>query len=228
MNHFLEIGYDEEDRVWITIHSGSRNVGHSTAQHYIAMAHPEGKVKDGAYGFDVNSQQGKDYITDMTACLCFALENREQMIAATIHTMSKFVHGGPIALLINRTHNHAESKDGVHFIHRKGATHAEAGMLGVIPGNMRDGSFIVKGKGAPDSLCSSSHGAGRILSRKKAKEVFNKEEVVVLMGDVAVVITESNIDESPGAYKNIFEVMELQKDLVEVVHHIKPIICVKG
>ena len=227
-NHFIEIGYDEQERVWITIHSGSRNVGHTTAQHYIAMAHPEGKVKDGAYGFNVNSPEGKDYIQDMQVCLAFALHSRESMIMAVLASMKMFAKGGAVDFFINRTHNHAESKDGVQWIHRKGATHAEEGMYGVIPGNMRDGSFIVRGKGNPDSLCSSSHGAGRILSRSKASEAFTADQVKAEMGDIAINFSKSMVDEAPGAYKNIFEVMHLQAGLVDVVHHIKPIICVKG
>lgn len=228
MNHFIEIGYDEQDRVWITIHSGSRNVGHTTAQHYIAMAHPEGKVKDGAYGFNVNSPEGKDYIQDMQLCLGFALHSRESMIASVLASMKMFARGGAIDFFINRTHNHAESTDGIHWVHRKGATHAEEGMYGVIPGNMRDGSFIVRGKGNPDSLCSSSHGAGRIMSRSKASVAFSTDQVKAEMGDIAINFSNSMIDEAPGAYKNIFEVMQLQADLVDVVHHIRPIICVKG
>ncbi|MBV5347200.1 RtcB family protein [bacterium] len=214
--------------VWIVIHSGSRNVGHTVAQHYIAMAHPEGKVADGAYAFEADSQNGKDYIMDMNLCLDFALENREQMINSAIATISKFNLGHPADFIINRTHNHAESKDGVHWIHRKGATHAEEGMEGVIPGNMRDGSFIVIGKGNPDSLYSSSHGAGRILGRKEAERRFTQAQVQELVKDVAVVIGKKQVEESPDAYKNIFDVMKLQQDLVAVTHHIKPILCVKG
>lgn len=192
------------------------------------MAHPEGKVKDGAYGFNVNSPEGKDYIQDMQMCLAFALHSRESMIMSVLTSMKMFARGGAVDFFINRTHNHAESTDGIHWIHRKGATHAEEGMYGVIPGNMRDGSFIVRGKGNLDSLCSSSHGAGRILSRSKASETFNAEEVKKEMANIAINFSNSMTDEAPGAYKNIFEVMALQKDLVEVVHHIKPIICVKG
>lgn len=106
--------------------------------------------------------------------------------------------------------------------------YAEFGMYGVIPANMRDGSFIVKGKGNPDSLCSSSHGAGRVLSRSKAKELLNFEEFKDMMEGVVTNISENTLDESPLAYKNIFEVMENQNDLVEVVDHVLPILNIKG
>jgi tRNA-splicing ligase RtcB len=128
---------------------------------------------------------------------------------------------------INRNHNHAELKDGL-WIHRKGATHAEKGMMGVIPGNMRDGSFIVKGKGNPDSLYSSSHGAGRVLGRIQAKKTLNSEEFKNSMKGITAKVDDSTLDESPNAYKNIFEVMEQQKNLVDVVCHISPLINIKG
>ena len=128
---------------------------------------------------------------------------------------------------INRNHNHAELKDG-YVIHRKGATHAESGMMGVIPGNMRDGSFIVRGKGNPDSLQSSSHGAGRVLSRKKAKATLDLEEFKSETAKLVTNHTDAMLDEAPKAYKDIFEVMELQKDLVEVVDRVIPILNIKG
>jgi len=133
----------------------------------------------------------------------------------------------PDGELINRNHNHAEEKDGL-WIHRKGATHAEEGMMGVIPGNMRDGSFIVRGKGNPDSLYSSSHGAGRVLGRKAAKRELDVAEFSATMEGIKASVGENTLDESPMAYKNIFDVMNLQDDLVEVVAHIKPMINVKG
>jgi tRNA-splicing ligase RtcB len=142
--------------------------------------------------------------------------------------MSHYCAGEAIwAELINRNHNHAELKDDL-WIHRKGATHAEEDMMGVIPGNMRDGSFIVRGKGNPDSLYSSSHGAGRVMGRKEAQRVLNLADFTETMVGVTGLITQDTIDESPLAYKDIFEVMRLQKDLVDVVAHAKPIINIKG
>lgn len=229
-NHFIEIGYDEGQNVWIIVHSGSRGVGHGCATHYMKAASPTGKASEGHYGFDVNSVLGKGYIEDMNWCLEFALLNRQAMIGLVEKGIRQCgIEGGAhYNSLINRNHNHAESKDGRYWIHRKGATHAENGMLGVIPGNMRDGSFIVRGKGNEEALCSSSHGAGRVLGRRKAKETLDIDEFTLIMDGIVSNVSPSTLDESPMAYKNIFEVMRLQEDLVEVVTYVKPIINVKG
>ena len=225
-NHFIEIGYDEEDSVWIIVHSGSRNIGHKTASHYMKIERLNQKKKGWRKALDVSSQNGQDYIQDMTFCLNFALENRYSMIKEVQKVINEYSDSSGL-FIINRNHNHAEEKDGV-WIHRKGATHAEKGMLGVIPGNMRDGAFIVMGLGNPDSLYSSSHGAGRVSSRKEAKKNLKMENFTKEMEGITAKVTEGTLDESRGAYKDIFEVMELQKDLVEVLHHVKPIINVKG
>jgi len=253
-NHFIEIGYDENDDVWIIIHSGSRNVGHSSATHYMKAASGVGKAREGHYALDVNSQDGKDYITDLNFCLEFALENRRQMAARVIGVIGKIL---PKALsvklatwlirkndklIINSNHNHADLKDG-EWIHRKGATHAEVGMLGVIPGNMEDGSFIVRGKGNPDSLCSSSHGAGRLMGRREAKEGKRDEITGAVIrerlsmsafrnrmkrSDIVAKVEKGTLDESKLAYKDPFKVMEAQSDLVHVMHHVKPLINIKA
>ena len=230
-NHFIEIGVSEQEEVWVVIHSGSRGVGHRIATHYMKLAHPEGKAKDGHYGFKADSQEGQDYIKDMKWALDFALENRKQMMERVVKAILEGIGEGCYEMdfmeLINRNHNHAVLQDGL-WVHRKGATHAEEGMLGVIPGNMRDGSFIVVGKGDPDSLCSSSHGAGRVLGRKAAKKALKMEDFKEQMEGITALVTKNTLDESPDAYKNIFEVMDLQKDLVTVVNHIVPLINIKG
>ncbi len=231
-NHFIEVGADENDKVWVVIHSGSRGIGHAIATHYMKIA-GGGKAKEGYYGLEVHTKDGQDYIKDLNFGLEFALENRIQMMRKVEDVMDmvcwgKFDWGG----LINRNHNHAELKDteeyGEVWIHRKGATHAEDGMMGVIPGNMLDGSFIVKGKGNPDSLYSSSHGAGRILGRRQAKETLDMGDFTDLMEGVIANVDEQRLDESPLAYKDIYQVMEEQMDLVEIVAHVKPILNVKG
>jgi len=223
-NHFIEIGYDEDDDVWAILHSGSRGFGYYIANEYVKLAHPEGKVKDGHYGFHIDSKNGEDYYCDMNIALDFALANRMHMLAA----ISGVIGCGYIEdSFINRNHNHAELAHNM-IIHRKGATHAEEGMMGVIPGNMRDGSFIVKGKGNPDALWSSSHGAGRVLGRKAAKKALDMETFKNDMVGIKAKVVKDTLDESAGAYKDIFEVMELQKDLVEIIHHVKPLINIKA
>lgn len=276
-NHFCEIGYDEENNIWIIVHSGSRHFGHSVATHHMKVAAIENTDKEryanefeeknqdfkrhnpdkfeaakqefiyrrvrarlktnmeGHHGLDVNSVEGKNYIHDMNVALEYALENRKLMVKIIMKSINQVLNGFDKNYepelnegnLINRNHNHAELKDGL-WIHRKGATHAEKGMLGIIPGNMKDGSFIVKGTGNPDSLCSSSHGAGRVLSRKKAKAKLNLGDFEHRMGDVMANINKHTLDESPMAYKDIFEVMDNQKDLVEIIAHVKPIVNIKG
>jgi tRNA-splicing ligase RtcB len=227
-NHFIEIGKDEDNNVWVIIHSGSRGVGHGIATEYMRLADPDNKARDGHHGFRVDSDEGLAYINDMNWALEYALINRQHMMRAVIRAMHYHCEGAADwEQLINRNHNHAEEKDGL-WIHRKGATHAEDGMMGVIPGNMRDGSFIVRGKGNPDSLFSSSHGAGRVLGRKQAKRELDAGEFEATMQGITALVGESTIDESPMAYKDIFEVMRLQADLVDIIHHVTPIINVKG
>lgn len=227
-NHFIEIGYDENNTVWIIIHSGSRGIGHATATRYMRMASGDGKAREGHFGFNVTSQEGIAYITDLNFCLAFALENRRQLIQRVVREMAHTCQGdAQWDALINRNHNHAELKSGM-WIHRKGATHAEAGMMGVIPGNMRDGSFIVEGKGNRDALWSSSHGAGRVMSRTEAERVLTVEAFASTMGGIKAKVEQSTLDESPMAYKDIFDVMRQQDELVRVVHHVKPLINIKG
>ena len=186
------------------------------------------KNKEGHYGFDIATELGQRYLADMEYCLEFALENRKAMIEIIIQGMELQTERNiDMGLFINRNHNHAEIKDG-YVIHRKGATHAEKDMYGVIPANMKDGSFIVKGKGNILSLNSSSHGAGRVLSRKQAKDTLDISEFHNTMLGVVTNHTDETLDESPKAYKNIFEVMELQKDLVEVIDRSIPILNIKG
>lgn len=239
-NHFIEIGADETDRVWIIIHSGSRGIGHAVAAHYMKIASGDGKAREGHFGLPDVSPEGQGYIIDMHFCLAFALENRKQMMARIEAAMARYCASGwgDWDSLINRNHNHADycnEFDGAGYttgrklwIHRKGATHAEEGMLGVIPGNMRDGSFIVRGKGNADALWSSSHGAGRVLGRKEAQRTLNMDSFKATMAGVQARVTNATLDESPDAYKSIFDVMAQQQDLVEVVAHVRPIINIKG
>jgi tRNA-splicing ligase RtcB len=283
-NHFIEIGYGADERVWIVIHSGSRGFGHKIASHYMLQAYlekhpaegkleavvadwearnvkfkeanPEGYAKalkkftlkqqaqinrtmrpddiPGIFGLATDSELGQAYIVDQHFALNYALENRKRMIEV-IHGIMQEVMGGEEAIafddearFINRNHNHAEyDETRGEWIHRKGATHADDGMMGVIPGNMRDGSFVVRGRGNPESLSSSSHGAGRVMSRVKAKKSVSIEAFEESMRGITGTVDEHTLDESPFAYKDIFEVMRLQKDLVEVVEHIQPLINVK-
>jgi len=227
-NHFIEIGHDEEERIWIIVHSGSRGIGHTVASHYMKLAAGSDRPREGHDGLEVDSPAGQDYIIDLDFCLNFALENRHEIIRRVVREMQHHCPGeADWEQLINRNHNHAEEKDGL-WIHRKGATHAEEGMGGVIPGNMRDGSFIVEGKGHPEALWSSSHGAGRVLSRSAARKSLSLDRFSDCMHGIVARVNTATLDESPLAYKDIFAVMDQQAELVTVRHHVRPLINIKG
>lgn len=234
-NHFIEIGYtdDKEERVVITIHSGSRGFGHGVAERFMRIAAEHNGVTRGNleqhFALPSDSEQGKNYLNDALLAQEYALKNRQIMSELVLGvlggTTGKRVD---VIKFINRNHNHVDKQEGDKFIHRKGATHAEKGMDGVIPGNMRDGCFIVVGLGNDSSLCSSSHGAGRVLGRYAAKKVLDVGEFIEQMKGISGVVGEKTLDEAPEAYKDIFKVMEMQKDLVEIKHYVKPLINVKG
>ncbi len=236
-NHFCEIGVDGSGVVWIVIHSGSRNLGHQVASHYMKLAAPKCGPVEGPWGLSDSSDIGKDYIQDMNICLSWALANREDMALRIFKVISKLIPGHKFdwSQLINRNHNHAErrlivvdNQDKEVWIHRKGATHAEKGMPGLIPGNMRDGTYVTKGKGNPDSLYSSSHGAGRTMGRKQAQRNLDMSVFEDQMDGILAKVTKDTLDESPSAYKDIHDVMSLQMDLLYMVDLIKPIINIKG
>ncbi|MCF6330986.1 MAG: RtcB family protein [Sulfurimonas sp.] len=185
---------------------------------------------DGNYSLQLNSDIGREYMIDQSFCLEYALLNRKHMIdSITSGIYEQLELNIDIRVnFINRNHNHAEELDDGIVIHRKGATHAEKGMLGIIPGNMRDGSFIVKGKGNAESMSSSSHGAGRVLSRSKARTTLCIDDFKKETNKLVTNHTDKMIDESPEAYKDIFEVMKIQSDLVEIVDRVIPILNIKG
>lgn len=221
-NHFIELGEGNDGMIYIVIHSGSRGFGHEIATYWMKRQ----KEETNNIGWYAHSKDGKQYIQDMNIALVYALNNRKRMIELVCEVLNtKPIFGS----MINRNHNHLDMAHGL-YIHRKGATHSEKDMLGVIPANMRDGSYIVKGLGNPDSLWSSSHGAGRKMSRKVAKENITLEkfqsDMVGIVGDVK----EKTIDEAPDAYKDINKVIKTQVDagIIEVVDIVKPFLNVKG
>lgn len=226
-NHFIEIGKGTSGKVWIIVHSGSRGVGHAVATHHMKLASGDGKAREGLYGFAADTREGLDYISDLNFMLWFAIANREEIAARIVRVLQRVLGGCNRIDFINRNHNHAELRGDV-WIHRKGATHAELEMRGVVPGNMRDGTFIVEGLGNSDSLWSSSHGAGRQMSRKKAKFSIALDEFRRQMEGIKANVCEDTLEEAPDAYKDIWKVMAAQSGLVRVIEHVKPIINVKG
>ena len=227
-NHFIEIGYSEDKKPWIIVHSGSRGIGYKVAEFYMKKSAGNEKKFEETFPLHKDSELGKEYLNVLEFGLDFALLNRLEIIKKTIESIEKIL-GKKIEfeLWTNKNHNHA-IHEGEFFVHRKGATPAKKGERGVIPGNMKEGSFLVEGLGNTDFLESSSHGAGRIYSRKEAKEKFSMKEFEEKMNGIKGTISEDTLDESPMAYKNIYNVMKAQEQSVKIVKQIKPIINWKG
>ena len=238
-NHFLELCLDENDAVWIMLHSGSRGVGNRIGTYFIELAKKEMQRHqinlpdmDLAY-LEEGSDYFDDYVEAVEWAQDFALKNREIMMFNAIAALRKQL---PVAfstaeLAVNCHHNYISREH--HFgkdcyVTRKGAVRAEKGEMGIIPGSMGARSFIVRGLGNPESFNSCSHGAGRVMSRTKAKKIYNVDDQIAATQGVECRKDASVIDEIPHAYKDIEKVMEAQKDLVEVVYILKQIVCVKG
>jgi tRNA-splicing ligase RtcB len=239
-NHFLEVCLDTEDRVWLMLHSGSRNIGNKLAQCHINTAKELAKLAgdrlpdpDLAY-FVAGTPEFAAYWRDLQWAQNYARFNRDVMMARFKRVVEKHVAGGkpfkPL-LEVNCHHNYAEKE--VHFgediyVTRKGAVRARTEDYGIIPGSMGAKSFIVKGKGHAESYCSCSHGAGRLMSRNQAKSHFSLDDLIEQTKGVECRKDTGVLDEIPGAYKPIDEVMNNQADLVEIVATLKQVVCVKG
>ncbi|MEQ9371370.1 MAG: RtcB family protein [Coleofasciculus chthonoplastes F3-SA18-01] len=239
-NHFIELCLDTEDSVWLMLHSGSRNIGNRLAQCHISTAKELAKLAgnrlpdpDLAY-FIAGTPEFAAYWRDLQWAQNYARYNRDVMMARFKRIVEQHLLGGkptkPL-LEVNCHHNYAEKE--VHFgedvyVTRKGAVRAREEDYGIIPGSMGAKSFIVKGKGNHESYCSCSHGAGRLMSRKKAKKQFSLDDLVTQTQGVECRKDGGVLDEIPGAYKPIDEVMNNQADLVEVVATLKQVVCVKG
>lgn len=228
-NHFIEIGKNSDNKVVVTIHSGSRNIGYTIAAYYIHLSRQEDKHLPNGF-LDLNSDVGQAFEEDLRFSLQYALDNRMIMMHDVLEIIGFKPHEivGYLKNIINENHNHAViTEDGV--LHRKGATPAETGVLGVIPGTMRSGVYITKGLGNEHFLNSASHGAGRILGRKKAKQTLKLEDHQRLMEGIVAKVDMSTLDESHQAYKNIDNIIAHQDGIViDIVDHVEPLINVKG
>jgi len=231
-NHFIEIDYFK-DEVWLIIHCGSRHMGHEVASRYMKLAMEEkGEVGnvERTFELDTKSKIGKEYLAVQDFLLEFALLNRLE-IAKEVKDGIEEAIGEKIKMTLwtNKNHNHAERIEKTQkFIHRKGATPSKKDERGVIPGNMRDGSFLVIGKGNSDFLESSSHGAGRAMSKTQAKKDFTMNQFKESMKGIKATIKEGTLDEAPFAYKDIFRVMKEQKNSIKIYKHLLPILNWKG
>lgn len=238
-NHFIELCLDENQDVWVMLHSGSRGIGNMIGTHYIAKAKRQMEKffislpdDDLAY-FPENTENFEQYMAAIGWAQNYALENRKVMMECVLDALRQHIEK-PFTITteaINCHHNYVEKEN--HFgrnmwITRKGAIRAREGDLGIIPGSMGQRSYIVRGKGNLASYCSCSHGAGRVMSRAEAKRRFSLTDLIAQTAGVECRKDEAVIDEIPGAYKDIDQVMANQTDLVEVVHTLKQVMCVKG
>jgi tRNA-splicing ligase RtcB len=239
-NHFIEVCLDKKDRVWVMLHSGSRGVGNRIGMHFIKLAQKDMKKhihnlpdKDLAY-FSEGADHFEDYVHAVEWAQRYARVNRELMMDATLGALRgskdlpKFQMDRSV---VNCHHNYVARE--VHygkeiFVTRKGAVRAGKEEMGIIPGSMGARSFIVRGLGNPESFESASHGAGRVMSRNKARQKFSVEEHARDTAHVECRKDAAVLDETPKAYKPIDKVMEAQSDLVEIVHELRQVICVKG
>lgn len=239
-NHFIEVCLDEEQRVWVMLHSGSRGTGNRIGTYFINAA-KEAIVKE-TLDFHLvdkdlaflteGSRLFDDYIEAMHFAQDYAMANRELMMVRALDALRKHAPGFKTdKAAINCHHNYATRE--VHFgeqvwVTRKGAVSARAGELGIIPGSMGTGSFIVEGLGNQESFCSCSHGAGRVMSRGQAKKLISLEDHKAAMAGIEARVDEGVLDESPAAYKDIGAVMDAQQDLVRIRHRLRQVVNVKG
>ncbi len=237
-NHFIEICLDENHDVWVMLHSGSRGVGNAIGRYFIELARRDmDKIqmnlpdRDLAY-FSERTSHFDDYIEAVGWAQDYAMVNRREMMRLVLKVLKQRLPDFKVTKeAINCHHNYVSEEHHFGedvFVTRKGAIRAGAGEYGIIPGSMGAKSFIVRGKGNTSSFCSCSHGAGRVMSRTKAKRLYDEDDLAKQTAGVECRIDKSVIDEIPSAYKDIDKVMANQTDLVDVVHTLKQVVCIKG
>lgn len=228
-NHFIEI-LISDDETWLVIHSGSRGVGHYMATYFMQAVSGLEEGFEETFAIEDPGMRNA-YMLFQKYCLEFALLNRMSMaikVEKAINKVTGIAYNTMDNLWTNKNHNHCIELGNDLFLHRKGATSSDKGERGVIPANMKDGCFLVEGLGNDDFLSSSSHGAGRMMSRKQARKQIMLGAFKEAMQGIIGPVNTKTIDESPFAYENIIEVMTLQKDSVKILKHLKPIVNWKG
>ena len=240
-NHFIEIQKGSDGFIWIMIHSGSRNLGYRVANFYNKLA----ITRAGSFGpaipknqqlayLPIDSAEGEQYLREMDYCVAFALANRRLMMKRVKEALQTIAGQVQFGEFINISHNYAAFE--THFqknvlVHRKGATSAREGETGIIPGSQGMPSYLVRGKGNRESFTSCSHGAGRKMGRKQARrslDLRKERKKLEDQGILHAVCGRRDLDEAPGAYKDIDQVIENQLDLVEVIVTLKPLAVIKG
>ncbi len=236
-NHFIELCLDTENSVWVMLHSGSRNIGKVLAEHHIAeakkLAHNSNIPDPDLAVFMAGTAEMKAYRYDLFWAQRYAMLNRRLMMALLLRGLQDFFPEDKVRPSKEVWCHHNYVSEETHFgedviVTRKGAISARVGELGIIPGSMGTRSYIVRGLGHPDSYHSASHGAGRRMSRGKAKKTFTLHDLAAQTVGVECRKDVEVLDEIPGAYKDIDQVMQNQKDLVVIEHELKQVLCVKG
>ncbi len=237
-NHFIEVCLDETDQVWVMLHSGSRGIGNAIAAYFISLARKDMERwmiqlpdRDLAY-FPEGTEYFNDYVEAVHWAQEYAMQNRQSMLDLVLLALSR--HLPPFVVtteVVNCHHNYIAKEH--HYgedvwVTRKGAIRARAGDIGVVPGSMGARSYIVAGKGNPESFCSSAHGAGRRMSRTAAEKYFTEADLANQTAGVICRKDKGVLDEIPGAYKDIDQVMANQNDLTQILHSLKQVVCVKG
>ena len=237
-NHFIEVCLDEHEQVWVMLHSGSRGIGNAIATYFIELARKDMARhmiqlpdRDLAY-FAEGSEHFADYVEAVHWAQEYARANRQAMLELVLAGLAR--HLPPFTVTteaVNCHHNYVAREH--HYgadvwVTRKGAIRAGQGELGIVPGSMGARSYIVRGKGNAESFCSSAHGAGRRMSRTAATKRFTEADLARQTEGVICRKDKGVVDEIPGAYKDIDEVMANQRDLTEILHTLKQVVCVKG
>ena len=237
-NHFIEVCLDEADQVWVMLHSGSRGIGNAMADYFIQLARQDMERwmiqlpdRDLAY-FPEGTEHFDDYVAAVQWAQDYAMQNRQSMLDLVLAALTRHLPAFSVTTeVVNCHHNYVaqEHHYGANvWVTRKGAIRAREGDWGIVPGSMGTRSYIVRGKGNPESFCSSAHGAGRRMSRTAAEKQFTEADLAKQTSGVICRKDHGVLDEIPGAYKDIDEVMANQSDLTEILHTLKQVVCVKG
>ena len=230
-NHFLELQEDEAGCLWVMVHSGSRALGQGVAAHHGRNATPVG---GGLAALDAETAAGQAYLHDAEWVRAYAAESRRRMLVAAADVVASVLGVEPVWQRCTDTdHNHVQREQHGHqtlWVHRKGANHAAEGTPNVIPGSMATTTYHVVGRGEPAALASSSHGAGRRMSRGAARARIRRKDFVKQLANVWIDRRAAGrlVDEAPSAYKDIDAVMRAQRDLVQIVGRLRPMLCYKG
>ncbi len=230
-NHFMEFQADEDDRLWLMVHSGSRAMGQAINRHHLESA---GQSRTGLRFIDSDDNRGKAYLNDVEWGREYARVNRRAMVIAACESAMKIVGADSLEdSYFDCDHNHLGREE--HFgrevwVHRKGAMHADDGWPGIVPGSMATESYHVRGRGVADALCSSAHGAGRAISRTAARRRFTARDVARQVGAVWFDTRRAHQfrEEAPEAYKDVTAVMRAQRKLVKIVRKLRPMVSFKG